>query len=300
MKCLTLLALFVLAAPAQTNPAASTAQASPWADLAPNTVVATFDGKKLTAGDLQKMLAVLPPQNQQAAARDPRAFVQQYAMMLKLSEMAEKNKLDQESPAREALAYNRSYILSNAQLSKIAQDVEIPAGAHEKYYEANKDRYQQVRVKAIYLPFSSTPITGAKHTPEGEARALAEKLIAKLRAGADFVALVKEYSRDSASKLKDGDFPIIRKSDNIPEAIRSVVFSLKKGEISDPVRQPNGFYIFRAEEVAARPLSEVKGEIDSDLRDRKAREVLDGIVKSLGIQFTENVPPAAPAAASTR
>jgi parvulin-like peptidyl-prolyl isomerase len=221
-------------------------------------------------------------------------------MMLKLTEMAEKNKLDQESPAREALAYNRAYILSNAQLSRISQDVEIPAGEHEKYYEANKDRYQQVRVKAIYLPFSSTPVAGAKQTAEPEAKALAGKLVTKLRAGADFVAMVKEYSQDSASKQKDGDFPVIRKSDNIPEAIRSVVFNLKKGEISDPVRQPNGFYIFRAEEVQARPLSEVKAEIDGDLRDKKAREILDGLVKELGIKFSDEVLPGGPAAASAK
>jgi parvulin-like peptidyl-prolyl isomerase len=233
------------------------------------------------------MIAVLPPQNRQAATRDLRAFIQQYVMMLKLTEMAEKNKLDRESPAKEALAYNRAYILSNAQLSKISQDVEIPAGEHEKYYEAHKDRYHQVRVKAIYIPFSSTAIAGAKQSTETEAKAVAEKIVTKLRAGVDFIAMVKEYSQDSASKQKDGDFPVIRKSDNIPDAIRSVVFNLKKGEISDPVRQPNGFYIFRAEDVSARPLSEVKGEIDGDLRDRKAREVLDGIVKSLNIRFPE-------------
>ena len=280
MKCPLVLLLLPVAVWAQAEPSLSNLS-----DLPPGAVIATYDGKKLTAGELQKMMSVLPPQNQQAAARDPRAFIQQYAMMLKLTEMAEKNKLDLESPAREALAYNRAYILSNAQLSRISQDVEIPAGEHEKYYEANKDRYHQVRVKAIYIPFSSTSVAGAKQTTEAEAKALAESVVKKLRTGADFAAMVKEYSQDSASKQKDGDFPVIRKSDNIPDAIRSVVFKLEKGNISDPVRQANGFYIFRAEDVSARPLSEVKGEIDGDLRDRKAREILDGIVKSLDIQY---------------
>jgi parvulin-like peptidyl-prolyl isomerase len=295
MKCPLALFLFSAAVWAQAAP-----PDSDLAHLPPDAVIASYDGKKLTAGELQKMMAVLPPQNRQAAAKDPRAFIQQYVMMLKLTEMAEKNKLDQESPAKEALAYNRAYILSNAQLSKISQDVEIPEGEHEKHYEANKDRYHQVRVKAIYIPFSSTPVAGARQTAEADAKAAAEKVVTKLRAGADFVAMVKEHSQDSASKQKDGDFPVIRRSDNIPDAIRSVVFTLKKGEISDPVRQPNGFYIFRAEEVSARPLSEVKGEIDGDLRDRKARELLDGIVKSLDIRFSEHGSGGGPAASPAK
>ena len=279
-------------------PILSWAQAAPALDLAtrpPDTVRASVDGKKVTAGDLNKLLVVLPPQNQQAASRDPQGFIRQYAMMMKLSEMAEKNKLDQESPAREALAYNRAYILSNAQLTRISQDVEIPAGEHEKYYEAHQGGYQQVKVKAIYIPFSSTPVAGVKQTTEAEAKALAAKLVTKLRAGGDFVAMVREHSQDADSKQKDGDFPVIRRSDNIPDAIRSVVFNLKKGEISDPVRQPNGFYIFRAEEISARPLSEVKGEIDADLRNKKAREVLDRIINSLNITFPDRTAPASPA-----
>jgi parvulin-like peptidyl-prolyl isomerase len=219
-------------------------------------------------------------------------------MMLKLTEMAEKNELDKLSPTKEALEYNRSFILSSAQLSNISQTVQIPAGEHEKYYEANRDRYQQVQLKAIYIPFGSAKVSGAKQSTEADAKAIADKLVAKLRGGSDFVAMVKEYSQDEDSKKKDGDFPIIRKSDNIPDAIRAVVFGMKKGDISEPVRQPNGFYIFRAEEVTARPLSQVKGEIDADLREKHARAIVDGIVRSLDIKYEHQglsgAPPAPP------
>ena len=70
--------------------------------------------------------------------------------------------------------------------------------------------------------------------------------------------LVKENSDDETSRAKDGDFATLRSSDNIPDAFRATVFALKKGEVSEPLKQPNGFYLLRAEEVTVRPLSEVR------------------------------------------
>lgn len=293
MKFIALL-VFSAAVQGQVAPTPAQQPAADLTSLPADTVVATYSGKKLTAGELERMLSVLPPQNRRAALQDSRAFIQQYVMMLKLAEMAEKNELHKLSPTKEALEYNRSFILSSAQLSHISQTLQVPEGEHEKFYEANRDRYQQVQLKAIYIPFGSAKISGAKQNTEAEAKALAEKLVAKLRGGADFIAMVKEYSQDEDSKKKDGDFPVIRKSDNIPDAIRAVVFGMKKGDISAPVRQPNGFYIFRAEEVTARPLSQVKGEIDADLRDRHARAIVDGIVKSLDIKYENEGLSAAP------
>src|SRR5271165_1837325 len=56
--------------------------------VSPGTVVATFeDGRKLTAGELDSFLAAMPPNMAQAARRDRRAFVQQFAMMHRLSEL---------------------------------------------------------------------------------------------------------------------------------------------------------------------------------------------------------------------
>ena len=50
-------------------------------------------------------------------------------------------------------------------------------------------------------------------------------------------------------------------TDNLPDAIRTAIFALKAGEVSAPVKQPNGFYLFRAEEVSAQPLAEVQEEV---------------------------------------
>ena len=95
---------------------------------------------------------------------------------------------------------------------------------------------------------------------------------APIKGGADFVKLVKENSQDEASRDKDGDFATLRYGDNIPNAFRSAVFALKQGEVSEPLKQPKGFYLLRAEEVTVRPLSEVRDQIHNDLQVARADE----------------------------
>jgi len=260
------------------------------AQIPPETVVAEVNGKKLTWGELQNFMGMLPPQMQQNLTRDRKMLVRNYALMMRLSEMAEKNKLDQQSPYKEMLQASRLNMLANAQINDTMNNFDVRIEDQKQFYQANQDRYAQVKLKVLYISFASNPSAqadspGKKLLSEAEAQAKIEKLLADARAGADFVKLVKEHSQDETSVKKDGDFGTIRKTDNIPDAIRAVVFSLKPSQISDPVRQPNGFYLFRAEEVGARPFDEVRDEIFLQIRQNRLKEWLDSTTKSLNIKF---------------
>ncbi len=257
--------------------------------LSPDTVVATFDdGKTLTAGELNSFMAAMPPNMAEAARHDRRGFVQQFALMHHLSEMAEKAKLDQQSPTREALAFNRMYLLMNAQLHDVLAAIDVPPAEVQSFYNANQDRFKQVRVKAIYIPYSTStsaaPANQPKPLTEAEAQAKIAKLRADIAGGADFVKLVKENSGDTTSAAKDGDFGTMRSTDKLPDPIRTAIFALKVGEVSQPVKQPNGFYLFRAEEVAAQPLAEVHDEILNELKQAHFKRWMDEINRSLNLK----------------
>src|SRR5690349_12183791 len=213
----------------------------PPSDLPPETVVATFgDGRKLTVGELKMFMNVLTPQMQQMAMKDRKAFVQQYALMYRLAELAHQNKLDQQSPTKEQIEFNRRYILMNAELSDAMNNIIVPAADQQRFYDQNKDRFTQVKVKVLYISFSSNlsshpGASGKKALSESEAKAKIEGLLAQIKGGADFVKLVKSHSEDATSVAKDGDFGTIRRTDKIPEAIRDTVFGLKPGQVSAPV-----------------------------------------------------------------
>lgn len=264
-----------------------TAPATP--AVAPDTVVATFeDGRKITAGELDSFLAAMPPNMAAAARRDRKAFVQQYAMMHRLSEMAEKATLDQKSPTREALAFNRMYLLMNAQLHEVLTTINVPAAEMVSFYNANKQRFTQVKVKAIYITFAADPSAGAdgkKHLSEVDAQTKILRLRASIVAGADFVKVARENSEDPTSVAKDGDFGTLRSTDNLPDAIRAAVFALKQGEMSEPVKQPNGFYLFRAEEVSAQPLTEVHDEVANELKQAHFKQWMDEVNRGLNLKI---------------
>jgi peptidyl-prolyl cis-trans isomerase C len=84
----------------------------------PDTVIAVIDGKNLTYGELERFMHGMPPQVQQNAMRNRKQFIQQFALMQRLSEIAEKAKLDEKSPYKEALAFNRMNILMQAQINQ--------------------------------------------------------------------------------------------------------------------------------------------------------------------------------------
>ncbi|MBV9504279.1 MAG: peptidylprolyl isomerase [Acidobacteriia bacterium] len=275
-------------------------------NLPDDTVIAIFeDGTKFTMGDFKAFYAVIPPNAQQGALRDRKGFLQQWELFRKLAAVAEKKKLDQTSPSREALEYNRLFIMSQAAVNEeVTAAVPQPDELHS-YYETNKENFKQVKVKAIYITFSKEPasklVAGKPVLGQEDAKAKAERLLAQIRSGADFVKLVRENSEDADSKQKDGDFATLRPSDNIPDAIKRAVFALKQGEVSEPVEQPNGYYLLRAEEIGYRPESEVRNEVIESWKQEHFRRWMQQMHDSVKVQFTSpeflngTATPAAPA-----
>ncbi len=306
MKVLSLLIFASFSAIwAQSAPAPTAAPPPAMPDLPGETVVAIFgDGTKFTMADFRKIFEALPPANQQMALRNREQWLHQWELLRKLTKMAEDGKLDQESPYKEALDYGRMNVLAQAQINAAINQVVVEPADIVKYYDSNKQKYTQVRVKAIYIAFnddaaSSSTSKGKKPLTEVEAKAKATKLLAAIKGGAEFVKLVKENSDDETSREKDGDFATLRSSDNIPDAFRAAVFALKKGEVSEPLKQPNGFYLLRAEEVTVRPLSEVRDEIYNELKTARSNDWLRGMDEGAKVQIVNPAfvsgTPAAPA-----
>jgi len=274
--------------PGSKAPSSAPAPVSALPDLPDETVIAVFDdGVSLTMAEFRRIYAVLPAENQQMVLRDRQGFLKQWALMRKLTQMAEKQKLDEESPTRESLDYQRMIILSQAKLLDVLSQVKVPQGEAERYYQDHRDKYKDVRVKALYLTFDAAASGAAagKGRGESQAKALAEKLRADLRGGADFAKLARENSDDETSRAKDGDFATIRGSDNIPEVVRTAVLALHQSEISEPIRQPNGFYLFRAEEVHYRGFAEVSDEIYSVLKQQHYGQWLEQTSRDTKVQY---------------
>src|SRR5208283_4982772 len=113
----------------------------PIGQLPASTVVATVDGQKVTAGQLQAILRSVPAQLQQKIEGDRKEFVTQYAMFVRLVDMARKEKLDQQSPYKENIEYQTMVVLQAAAVDQQGRSMSVKPEDIQKSYDANRDRY---------------------------------------------------------------------------------------------------------------------------------------------------------------
>ncbi len=77
---------------------------------------------------------------------------------------------------------------------------------------------------------------------------LADSLLAELRRGADFAALARRYSTDSASREAGGELGWFRRGVMVKN-FESVAFSLRPGDLSLPVETEFGYHIIKVDRV---------------------------------------------------
>lgn len=254
------------------------------ADIDPNSIVATVNGRKFTADEVRKMVAGIPAQAQQAFSTDPKQFMQEYAWYVNLQAAAEKQGLADKSPYKEILAFNRMLTLVQAEWNHEYLKVEVTPEQQKKFYDEHSARYREIQAKLIYIPF-----TGAGG--EADAKATAQKVVQQARGGVEFVKLVKEFSQDTASAGQNGDIgmPIRSTTTQIPEAMRNAILVLKAGQVSEPLRHENGYYVFRAESAGVLPYEKVKDEIYKELKDVGFNQWKEKTKSQASVQFDNEV-----------
>jgi parvulin-like peptidyl-prolyl isomerase len=262
--------------------------------ITPETVIATVNGKKFTAGDYQQLLLAMNPQMRDAAMNQPRTLLEQFALFQNILAEAETSKLDEQSPYKERIAEARRQILVQAQINARTQSVVVSPEDVKKHYDDNRLRYTEAKAKVIFVSrvMNEGSLDGTvtkKREPE-ESRQLASDLLAKLKNGADFAALAKQYSDDGTTSDKGADFPdVIRSSSSsIPAHIRDAILSSASGEILGPLEHESGYYIFRIESLGLTPFEQVKSDIYNELKQAGLTKWLEETKARSTVQIDNN------------
>ncbi|ADH61810.1 PpiC-type peptidyl-prolyl cis-trans isomerase [Thermoanaerobacter mathranii subsp. mathranii str. A3] len=171
----------------------------------------------------------------------------------------------------------KNYLLINKLFEEYTKDVKITEEELKKYYEDNKDQFETV--KASHILVSDEKI--------------AQDIYNRLMKGEDFATLAKEYSIDTATKDQGGDLGEFARGVMVPE-FEQVAFSLKKGQISKPVKTDYGYHIIKSEGATLKSFDEVKGDIEAYLLNDKKNQVItekyDALEKAAKIQkFPQNI-----------
>ena len=103
-----------------------------------------------------------------------------------------------------------------------------------------------------------------------------------LNAGAEFEVVAKKYS-EGPNAADGGDIGWVERGSMTGE-VDKVIFNLKEGGHSKPIKTKVGIAIFRvksARNERFKPLETVKGEIEDMLLDQNAKMAIDKWIKEL-------------------
>lgn len=276
-------------AAAATAPATE-APPDPAAAVAPDAVVLSVGDQSFTRQQFENLILALPPQLQ-TAARGPqkREFARQIAELFAVAGEAEKRKLDAEPELQMRLKYQRDNILAGFLYQQMVKDAHVDAAQVEKFYNENKDSFEEVTARHILVRFKGSQVPARKDSTElseEEALTKATALKARLAAGEKFEELAKTESDDTGSGQGGGSLGTFGKGQMIPE-FENVAFTLPIGQVSDPVKTAFGYHLIFVENRKSKTLDEVKDEIAEQLKPTVAREELKALTASKGVTLND-------------
>ena len=249
-------------------------------------VVAEGLGVAVTTDDLNADAQRIPAPSRPQALSQPDA-VQQAASNLfirrALAADAEKAGLGKDPVAIAALQIARDRVLSDLMLAKIDKDNkpsdEAVEAAARAQYNANPQQFrtgEQTHASHILIAGNTD-----------KAKEKAEKVLADLKAGADFAKTAKELSADPGSAPRGGDLGFFEEGKMVPEFEQALKELKKPGDLSGLVRTQFGWHIIKLEgrrpggvrtyeEVRDQLRETVTNQLQSDARLREARRIAEG------------------------
>ncbi len=285
---------------AQTTPAAAPPAAAPQpkargpeavAALEPNRVVATIDGKQITAKQAADMLKPYTPEQRKQLEANLSNFVQQTYTREQLADAAKKLNLDQQSPLREQIEVARDNMLAQAYLAHMSQTAGGAATTDPKqYFDAHPGDFDTVNLSGIFVQFSppGTPAGAQGTRTEAQAREKVDDIEKKLQAGSDFTALAHSESDNQASAAKGGDLGTFTMGDpQIPANIKSAILKLEPGKYSEPISIPSGFLIVKVMSRTKATFEQSRATILQRMQQEKSQAALKQELEKYKIQVQD-------------
>jgi foldase protein PrsA len=162
-------------------------------------------------------------------------------------------------------------MLSSKIFQAVTKDVKATPVEVLGYYSANQSQFGTPESREVrHILISEKNKDGSVDYAASKAKA--DDVYAQLKAGADFAALVKKYSADTAS-VPDGGKYVVERGKTVPE-FEKTSFALKTHELSKPVKTQYGYHLIEAlaDTKPATPFEKVRPEVKAALLQQKRNE----------------------------
>ena len=266
--------------------------------------------KAITESDLESLARVNPrlkPRLSTPAGRQK--VLESYVEQELLYRESLKRGLQRKSDVKDKIALYEKVLVAQALL-----DDELDRKVRE-YYEAHPDEFERVKVSHILVR------SGAPEKPTGkadknkkkptlpsrsdqEALKIAEGLRDRILKGEDFAKVAKQSSDDEKTKTLGGELGYITLGDKRLERwgwlpLGEKAFTMKKGEVSEPIHTKDGFHLLLlSEEKTAQSYEEAEAGIKFRMQADIRMGLLEDLKKKYTVEYakTEMAPEATLAA----
>jgi len=154
-------------------------------------------------------------------------------------------------------------------LDDVAKDIPVDDASIRAHYDQIKDRFTTTERRHAHHILISV----GNGVDDATAKKQAEDIFAKIKAGGDFEALAKQYSKDPGSAVKGGDLGWATRGMFVGP-FENALFAMTPGEVRGPVKSEFGYHIIRLDEVEpaqTKPFEQVRTEVENDYKTDRAR-----------------------------
>jgi peptidyl-prolyl cis-trans isomerase C len=145
-----------------------------------------------------------------------------------------------------------------------------------RYYEENKDYFDQIKVRASHIVLRVPANAGPNEIQA--ARTKLQNLKQEVAAGKiDFSEAAKKYSQCSTA-LKGGDLGYFARKYTVQEPIAKAAFALKVGEVSDVIQSDFGLHLIKVTDRKAEGKPSNYEQVKNDVRDICTMELMNDLV----------------------
>ncbi len=168
-------------------------------------------------------------------------------------------------------------------VEELGESLESDESELRGVYDENPERFVQPGSRSashILIKIEE----GADESAVDQVRANAAEIASRARGGESFSELAKSYSEDTGSARLGGKLGIVRPGTMV-KPFEEAVFSLREGDISDPVRTEYGFHVIQLDKVTdsrVQPFDQVREEIEKEVRRLRAEEQFNELAEVFG------------------
>jgi TonB family protein len=214
---------------------------------------------------------------------------------------ARRRKLDETPEFKELLAKTTEQLLTAALWNELIRTIKPDEAACQAYYEEHKPEFSRIKLRDLLIrtPGSKWPVrSGRVALTEAQSLAKAQELRKQSMDGAGFAALAKEESDEPPIKSlvslgwQDRREPGSQFSDSAV----AQPFDLTPGEISQPLRDEDGYHLIRVEDKQQKSYAEARPEVERRLKMKLVRKAEEELQIKAAVTLDEEYFSPAPAA----